>query len=70
MPAPILKQITVSSKSNPLDRNLYTVVELQGAASFSTATQSDVRVGDKVTFDDLNNYLNGSSVNVLVIVKL
>lgn len=70
MPVPIAKQLVVSSKSSPIDRDLYTVIEIVGAISFNTAEKSDVRVGDTLTFQQINDYLNGPQVDVQVTVRL
>jgi hypothetical protein len=66
--ANILKQITISSTSNPPSRELYTVTELQGAVSFDTPTRTDVRVGDTIAFQEIQDYLAGTAVDVTVVV--
>jgi hypothetical protein len=68
--APILKQLVISSKSNPINRDLYTVVEMQGAISFDTATKTDIRVGDTISFQEVSDYLNSQQVDVQVTVRL
>jgi len=64
------QQITLSSQSNPPSRDLYTVVELQGAVAFDTATRTGIRVGDSLGFQEVQDYLAGPGAGVLIITKL
>jgi hypothetical protein len=67
--ANILKTLILSSTSKPPSRELYTVVEIQGAVNFDTPTRTDVRVGDIISIQEVIDYLAGASVDVTVIVR-